>query len=315
MPADLWTPNFNVAMRDSLLWVYEGQTEFWGRVLAARAGMRTFADTLDALAIDAAIVAARPGRSWKSLADSSLDPLSAIGQVVVWRDWQRREDYYPEGVLLWLDVDGRLRERTAGRRGLDDFARAFFGAPGQPGGLPLTYQFDDVCDALGQIAPDDWRGYLRGRLDSHSDAGVLDGLGRAGYRLVFAGTRTAAFRDRERDAGASDLSYSLGLSVAQDGTVKTVAWNGPAFRAGLTVGARITAVHGAPFRSDALELAIRNAATVPVVVQLQVDGEAQEAAIDYRGSVRYPRLERIPGTVDGLAALLRPRRAAQRATP
>ncbi len=37
-PADLWTPNFNVPMRDSLLWVYEGQTQYWGLVLAARSG-------------------------------------------------------------------------------------------------------------------------------------------------------------------------------------------------------------------------------------------------------------------------------------
>ncbi len=29
-PADLWTPNFNVPMRDSLLWVYEGQTQVPG---------------------------------------------------------------------------------------------------------------------------------------------------------------------------------------------------------------------------------------------------------------------------------------------
>ena len=27
-PADLWTPTFNVPMRDSLLWVYEGQTQY-----------------------------------------------------------------------------------------------------------------------------------------------------------------------------------------------------------------------------------------------------------------------------------------------
>lgn len=309
VPADLWTPNFNVAMRDSLLWVYEGQTQFWGFVLAARAGMRTVADTLDALAIEAAVVAARPGRRWKSLADSSLDPLSAIGQAVVWRDWQRREDYYPEGVLLWLDVDGVLRERTAGRRGLDDVARAFFSAPsGAPGNVPLTYQFDDVCDALGQVASHDWRGYLRGRLDSHSDAGVLDGLGRAGYRLVFAETRTAAFRDSERGAGASDLSYSLGLSVAGDGTVKTVAWDGPAFRAGLTVGARITAVNGAPFRTASVEVAVQHAAATQVVLEFEVDGDAQRAAIEYRGTLRYPRLERIPGTADGLAELLRPHR-------
>jgi predicted metalloprotease with PDZ domain len=36
-PADLWTANYNVPMRDSLLWVYEGQTQYWGNVLAARA--------------------------------------------------------------------------------------------------------------------------------------------------------------------------------------------------------------------------------------------------------------------------------------
>ena len=38
-PADLWTPNFNVPMRDFLLWVYEGQTQYWGDVLTARAGL------------------------------------------------------------------------------------------------------------------------------------------------------------------------------------------------------------------------------------------------------------------------------------
>jgi hypothetical protein len=70
-PAELWTPNFNVPMRDSLLWVYEGQTELWGLVLAARAGLRTVQDTLDMFAIDAAIVSTRAGRAWKTLADTS----------------------------------------------------------------------------------------------------------------------------------------------------------------------------------------------------------------------------------------------------
>src|SRR5436190_3286543 len=46
-PADLWTPNYNVPMRDSLLWVYEGQTQFWGNILAARSGLTPTADVLD----------------------------------------------------------------------------------------------------------------------------------------------------------------------------------------------------------------------------------------------------------------------------
>ena len=45
-PADLWTPNYNVPMRGSLLWVYEGQSEYWGDA-GARAGLRTRQQTLD----------------------------------------------------------------------------------------------------------------------------------------------------------------------------------------------------------------------------------------------------------------------------
>ncbi len=37
-PADLWTADYSVPMRDSLLWVYEGQTQYWGQVLAADRG-------------------------------------------------------------------------------------------------------------------------------------------------------------------------------------------------------------------------------------------------------------------------------------
>ncbi len=71
-------------MRNSLLWVYEGLTEYWGRVIAARAGLRNTQDTLDAFALDAAIAAARVGRTWKSLQDSNNDPLYMAGHPVAW---------------------------------------------------------------------------------------------------------------------------------------------------------------------------------------------------------------------------------------
>jgi predicted metalloprotease with PDZ domain len=226
-PADLWTPTLNEPMRDSLLWVYEGQTEFWGRVLAARSGMRSTQETLDKLALDAAVVAARPGRSWKSLADSSLDPLSVIGHPMPWRDWQRREDYYPEGVMLWLYVDALIREKSDGRKSLDDFARAFFAIDGSSQ-ITKTYTFDDVCAALNSVTPYDWAGFLRARLDSQK-ADVLDGLVRDGWQLTFTDTATETFRQDELDAGASNLGYSIGLAVTESGEVRTVAWHGPAF--------------------------------------------------------------------------------------
>ncbi|HVN41138.1 MAG TPA: hypothetical protein VMT50_00020, partial [Steroidobacteraceae bacterium] len=38
-PRELWTPSYEVPMHDELLWVYEGLTEYWGVVLAARSGL------------------------------------------------------------------------------------------------------------------------------------------------------------------------------------------------------------------------------------------------------------------------------------
>src|SRR5262249_25266924 len=121
-PADLWTANFNVPMRDSLLWVYEGQTEYWGWVLAARSGLFTRQQALDDPALIAAAYDRRIGRQWRTLADTTNDPIAAMRRPLPWRSWERSEDYYFEGQLLWLDADTLIRERSGGRRSLDDFA-------------------------------------------------------------------------------------------------------------------------------------------------------------------------------------------------
>jgi predicted metalloprotease with PDZ domain len=128
-PADLWTPNYNVPMQNSLLWVYEGMTEFWGDVLAARSGLWSEAFARDALAHAAATFQyARAGRRWRSLQDTTNQPIVKYRATLSYPSWQRNTDYYTEGLLLWLDVDSRLRELSEDRRSLDDFCRAFFGA-------------------------------------------------------------------------------------------------------------------------------------------------------------------------------------------
>ena len=157
VPADLWAPTPNVPQAGSLLWMYEGQTEFWARVLAARAGLRSREETLDKLAMDAAEVANRPGRAWRPLSDDVNYPSFMLRQSVPWRDWQRRKDYYLEGVMLWLDVDAILRQQSKGRRGIDDFAHDFF-AGAEARRPARTYTFDDICAALHRVAPFDWTG-------------------------------------------------------------------------------------------------------------------------------------------------------------
>lgn len=306
-PADLWSPTFNQPVDGSLLWVYEGQTEFWGRVLAARAGLRDRQQTLDKLAMDADFVANRRGRAWKTLQDSTNDATYMAGNRVSWRDWQRREDYYAEGVLLWLDVDARLRELSDGRRGLDDFAQRFFRIDGSTRNTK-TYTFDDVCTALNAVAADDWPAFLRRHLHTHATADALAGLARAGWDLTYSKIPSETFRQDEQEAGVSNLDDSIGLQIDEDGRVASVEWHGPAFRAGLSPGAHVVQVNGEPFSTHTLLAAVDASATRPVTIVFNMGGRKKKtASIVYSGGLRYPHLERIAGAPDRLSALLRTR--------
>ena len=304
-PAGLWSPNFNRPPDPSMLWVYEGQTEFWGRVLAARAGLRTTQQTLDKLALDAALVANRSGREWKTLADSALDVLYMPGHPVSWRDWQRREDYYPEGVLLWLDVDARMRELSQNKVSIDQFAQLFFATHGSVERIS-TYSFQDVCDTMNKLAPADWKTFLNQHLFTHAASDAIVGLARAGWQLTYTSVPTETFLQDEADAGVINLDDSIGAQFRPNGSVRSVMWNSPAFRAGLAPDISVVAVNGQPLSSAVLLSAIADSASTPLRLTLQ-DGEThRDAIVFYAGPLRYPHLERIPNTPDRLTSLLAP---------
>jgi predicted metalloprotease with PDZ domain len=304
-PADLWSPTFNRPVGGSLLWVYEGQSEFWGRVLAARAGLRDREQTLDKLAMDAATVANRTGRRWKDLEDSTNDAVFMAKHRIVSPDWQRREDYYSEGVLLWLDVDARLREVSHGERDIDDFARIFFIKDSAQ--TTRTYTYEDVCDALDKVATDDWVAFLDQHLHSHSAEEATAGLARAGWKLVYSNTLTETFRQDEEESGAINFDYSIGLQIKADGLVQSVRWDGPASRAGLSPGSQVLQVNGQVFSTRVLLAAVESASSTPLRLSVDIRGNKRVVSIDYRGGLRYPHLERIAVTPDRLSALLEAR--------
>lgn len=305
IPADMATATPNEPMTGTMLWLYEGQTEFWSRVIAARAGLRSLQETLDALALDAAIVQSRAGRRWKSLADSANDPLIQNG-AVWWRDWQRREDYYVEGVLFWLDIDAQLRQCSHGAKGTDDFAAMFFAASNRKAGEQYrTYTAPDVAATLDRLCAGPWSDVLRRKLDTHDSKDVLDGLAAHGWQLVFRDAPSAYFRLNEAADGVTDLTWSIGLSVASSGLVKSVAWEGPAFAAGIVPGARVKTVDGAAFSPESLGNAVASAASKNRRVQLSIafDGKEDVVDVDAGTGLRYPHLQRIDGTQDTLSAL------------
>ncbi len=295
-------------MRDSLLWVYEGQTQYWGYVLAARAGLLSQQEALDAIAITAAAYDNRPGRSWRALADTTNDPIVSARRPKAWTSWQRNEDYYSEGQLIWLDVDTLIRERSGGKRSLDDFAKAFFGV-NDGDWSQLTYTEADVVRALAAIAPYDWKGFFDARLLGHGPGAPLDGLARGGYRLSYSETPSGYFKSNEAGRKVADLTYSLGLVVNKDGELTGVQWDGPAFRAGLTDGAKLIAVNGQAYDADRLKAAITAARGdgPPIELIVRTGEQFRTVQIGYHDGLRYPRLERLPEVPDRLAAILSPK--------
>jgi len=307
-PADLWTPNFNVPMRDSLLYVYEGQTQYWGYVLEARAGLVTKQQSLDAIAGIAATYDHRVGREWRALQDTTNDPIIAQRRPMPWLSWERNEDYYSEGLLVWLDADTLIREKSGGKKSLDDFARSFFGVNDGSYGVD-TYTFDDVVKALNAVQPYDWTSFLRARLDDHAPGAPLDGVTRGGYKLVYTDTPTDYFKASETRRKITDLTYSLGLVIGAEGRVMEVLWNGPAFQQGLTVGNQIIAVNGVAYDPELLKNAIRAAksAKEPIELLIRSGDRYRTVRCDYHEGLRYPRFERDASVPARLDDILMPR--------
>ncbi len=307
-PADLWTPNYNVPMRDSLLWVYEGQTEYWGKVLAARAQLWTHQQTLDLLAMLAAQYQAAPGRDWRSLEDTTDQPIIQYATPLPWPGWQRGADYYDVGLLIWLDADTLIREQSHGQRSLDDFARQFFGIDDGSYG-EVTYTFDDVVAALNRVQPYDWAAFLRQRVDAVNADAPTAGITRGGYRLVFNDAPSDFYKAADELRKRTSLIYSAGLSVDKDGEIKEVLWNGPAFQAGLAPGSRIIAVDELAFDVDQFKAAIKAAqhAVAPISLIVREGNRFRTVRLDYHGGLRYPHLERDPNRPDLLQKIFAPR--------
>ncbi|MBV8666283.1 MAG: M61 family metallopeptidase [Burkholderiaceae bacterium] len=306
-PADLWTPNYNVPMQDSLLWVYEGQTQYWGTVLSSRSGLMTLAQVRDSIAATAAVYDTRIGRSWRAMQDTTNDPIINRRRPLGWMSWQRSEDYYSEGELIWLDADTKIRELSGDKRSLNDFARSFFGVE-DGRHVPLTYTFEDVVKALNAVQPYDWATFLRTRLDGHGPGAPLDGLTRAGWKLVYTDQPTDYFKSSEEFRKVNDFSYSLGFTVDKENKLTSVAWDGVAFKAGLTEGATLLAVDGRAYKPELLKAAIKEAKSGKQSIELilKKDDRYRTVHLDYHEGLKYPRLERIEGTPDRLQAILEP---------
>ncbi len=304
-PAGLATPDFRTPMQNNLLWAYEGIDQFMGYVLGARSGLFTKQQTLDALASIAAALAERKGRDWRALEDTTHDPIISARRPKGWVSMQRSEDYYNEGLMIWLETDSVIRAQSKGRKSIDDFLKIFYG--GTPGDYKVKpFVFGDIVTALNQTVPYDWAGFLDARVNKPAPVLNLNGLTNNGYRLVYTDKQSDYLKSVE-DSNL-DLSYSLGMTVNKDARVTGVMWDGVAFQNGITVGTQIFAVNGRAWSKDAMKDAITAAKGSRNPIRLIVKkGEYFDTLdIAYAGGLRYPALEKTGGGESGLDRLLAP---------
>ncbi len=311
-PADLWTPNFNVPMGDSLLWVYEGQTQYWGYVLTTRAGMWTPQQYRDALAMVAANYDRnRPGFEWRTLEDTTNDPTAAERAALPYRSWQMSEEYYSGGQMMWLAVDAKIRSLTHDRKSLDTFARDFFGVD-NGSFVTKTYTFDDIVNALNGVVKFDWKAFLDRYVDQ-LEPPFSKGLEASGWKLVY--TDKPSTYARQYEAGSQsprhiyNFTYSIGLTLTKDGGINDVRWNGPAFKAGIGSGAQVVAVQGQAYKAGVLKDAISAAkdSKSPIELLIKDQGHYRTVPVDYHGGLQYPHLVRVKGTPDYLDQIIKAR--------
>jgi predicted metalloprotease with PDZ domain len=307
-PFDLWTPDYRQPMEGSLLWVYEGQDQFWGNVLAARSGTQRKDIVLGKFANAAGYYSVQAGRAWRSIEDTTNDPIFEFRRPQPFGDLSRNEDYYSEGALVWLEVDQIIRRGTRGRKGLDDFARAFFGVNPRDIGQ-LTYTFDDVVAALNGVYPYDWATFLKNRIYRSDQPSPVKGIEMGGYRLVWKDKPNPYDEGRYRNGKYTSLAYSLGFSLDKDGKVTSTLWNSPAFKAGIVEGAQVVAVNGKAYDGDTIKGAITAAKTSGEPIQLLIKRGDRfvTVPINYHRGLRYPWIEPVSAGEQPLDRLLTPK--------
>ena len=274
-------------MQDNLLWVYEGQTQFWGLVLAARSGVQSREMVLGELANYAGTFSQSPGRAWRSVEDTTFDPIMDGRRPKPFASIDRGEDYYTEGALVWLEADQIIRAGTEGVRGLDDWAK-----------------------------------FLDRRLATPGQPAPLAGIEKGGYRLVWKAEPNPYDKARMADGKVLNLFHSVGVVIDKDGKILSCRWDSAAFNAGLVPGMKIVAVDGTAYDADTMKTAITDAiSTRPLELIYQHGDKVLSLSIPYHDGLRWPWLERagppdvssgtklLAETPAGLDLLLAPRRA------
>jgi len=239
VPYDLDRENYT-----TLLWAFEGITSYYDDLALVRCGLIGKKDYLELLGRSITTYLRTPGRAKQSLAESSFD---------AWIKYYRQDEnspnaivsYYDKGSHVALCLDLLIRDKTRGRKSLDDVMRALWRRHGLTGvgveedgierlageatGLKLERRFDDWLRSARELP-------LKALLATH---GVEMEL-RAAESAQDKGGKPAGSKNA---AGLAMLGIRA-RAQGDDTAVTHVLEGGAAQEAGIAAGDLLVAVEG-----------------------------------------------------------------------
>lgn len=319
---DLLHDDYHTPGDTRMMWVYEGLTSYYDEIIAVRSGLYTFEQFRDSWIGTMQRYMLQPGRLWKSVEDTGAGLRHLREPSPRFEELRRRQDYYGEGSLVWMEADALIRAATDNAKSLDDFCRLFFDVPVPPteGGV-VEFTRDDVVRALTEVHSGvDWDAFLRERIERPRKALDFDALaGLLGYRFDYQADPFTSSDVSAAKGKSADLRASLGISVGESGEIRSILVGTPAWRAGLGYDMKIVGVGGGDggkggaggateaFSAAALRDAVRDSVeTGRVDLLVEWDGAIRPVRVAYDAGLRYPALTPVEGRPDLLHAIARP---------
>jgi predicted metalloprotease with PDZ domain len=307
-PAGLLSADYQQPMDGTLLWVYEGMTQFWGTVLPVRAGLIPQPSYREMLASVAGSFDIQTGNRWRPLGDTAVAAQVLYDAPPAWSMSRRDVDFYEASEFLWLNVDTELRTRSGGKVSLDDYVRRFYaGAGGTPALKPFSEQ--DIYTTLAGMVPGDWRALVHRHLDSLGQQVLLEALRGSGWQLSYTAEKNPYLETQQRRRKETNREWSLGVLVDDKETVVETIEDRAAARAGVGPGMKLIAVNGRKYSADVLDAAVAGAQANRKPIELLVASADyyRVVSVPYFDGPRWPHLTRIEGTPDLLTQTLTPR--------
>jgi predicted metalloprotease with PDZ domain len=307
-PRGMCTPDYHSPERTRLLWIYEGLTMYLGDVLMVRCGLAGEQEYRETLAHTIGTLMRQHGRRWRSLEDTAVASAILRASSPNWNELRRGQDYYQEGLLVWLEADTIIREVSGGKCSLDDFCKRFMG-PRKTRAQVEPYDLAEVIQILRELADYDWERFFQRRVSTPQESLPLDVVTKLGYRIHYASAPSGFVAYLQTWNNAVLAEDSLGLNFSSAGKITTVIPGMAGDKAGLVPGTMVQGVNGLKFSAAHLNDALVQSTTTRKVDLLILEGERyRTVALSYADGPRYLELTpREAKTPDVLHQIMMPR--------